>query len=55
MNMDPWGLGYKIVTRKLGASAREGPQDAERMQNIVDADVYKRQAPSNTVVNKAFV
>ena len=37
MNRDPWGLGYKIVTRKLGAFAREGPQDAERIQNIVDA------------------
>ena len=30
-------LGYKIVTCKLGAFVREGPQDAERLQNIVPA------------------
>ena len=37
MNKDRWSLGYEIVTRKLGVFVREGPQDAERMQNIVDA------------------
>ena len=36
MNRDPWGLEYKIITCKLGAFAWEGPQDAVRMQNIID-------------------
>ena len=37
VNRDPWTLGYKIVTRKVGAFAQERPQNAERMQNIVNA------------------
>ena len=37
MNSVAWGLGYKIVTHTLGAFALEKPQDAESMQNIIDA------------------
>ena len=33
---NPWGLGYKIVTRKLGAKAPPFKGDAKTMGNIVD-------------------
>lgn len=36
MNRVAWGLGNNIVTHKLGIFASEGPQDAERTQNIID-------------------
>lgn len=37
VNADPWGLGYKIVTKKLGAMAPRPPMDAETMAHIVNA------------------
>ena len=37
LNNDPWGLGYKIVMRKLGAFAKNAPMEAETMDRIVDA------------------
>lgn len=36
VNSDPWGLGYKIVTKKLGATAPSTVMDAETMTHIVD-------------------
>lgn len=32
---DPWGLGYKIVTKKLGSKGGTGPMDAASMEKIV--------------------
>ena len=37
MNKDPWGLGYKIVLRRLGAFAIGSPREPEMINNIVDA------------------
>lgn len=37
VNTDPWGLGYKIVTQKLGALSATEPMDATTMGNIVGA------------------
>ena len=37
LNNDPWGLGYKIVVRKLGAFANNVPMEAETMNRIFDA------------------
>lgn len=34
---DPWGLGYKLVTRKLGSMAPVTGIDAMKMKEIVDA------------------
>ena len=34
---NPWGLGYKIVMRKLGALAKNAVMEAEAMDRIVDA------------------
>lgn len=36
VNADPWGLGYKIVTKKLGAMARGAIMNAECMTHIVN-------------------
>ena len=36
VNNDPWGLGYRIVTRKLGNFMLDGAQDAETMDSIVN-------------------
>ena len=36
LNSDPWGLGYKIVMRKLGAFTKSAPMEAETMDRIVD-------------------
>lgn len=36
VNCDPWGLGYKIVTQKLGAFAPDPMRDASVMENIVN-------------------
>ncbi|XP_033229068.1 uncharacterized protein LOC117180687 [Belonocnema kinseyi] len=33
---DPWGLGYKIVTRKLGSLSASASMGAETMRHIVD-------------------
>lgn len=35
-NNDPWGLGYKIVMRKLGARSPSPGMDAARMADIVN-------------------
>lgn len=35
VNRDPWGMGYKLVTRRLGAHRKIGPMDSEIMQRIV--------------------
>ena len=35
LDADPWGLGYKIVTRKLASFASSTPRDAATMNNIV--------------------
>ncbi|XP_033228825.1 uncharacterized protein LOC117180435 [Belonocnema kinseyi] len=35
VDKDPWGLGYKIVTRKLGRLTSVGLRDAGKMENIV--------------------
>ena len=34
LNNDPWGLGYKIVMRKLGAFAKNAPMEAETMDKL---------------------
>ena len=36
LNSDPWGLGYKIVMRQLGAFTKNAPMVAEVMDRIVD-------------------
>lgn len=36
LNSDPWGLGYKIILRKLRAFAPAAPLDTEVIDNIVD-------------------
>ena len=35
INTDPWGLGYKIVTRKFGALAPAPQLEGRVMYNIV--------------------
>lgn len=35
INADPWGLGYRVVTKKLGALKRSSALDSEIMSNIV--------------------
>ena len=35
MDADPWGLGYKIFSRKLASFASSTPRDAAPMNNIV--------------------
>ena len=37
MNKYPWGLGYKIVLRKLGAYAQGSPREPKMINNIVDS------------------
>lgn len=34
-NSDPWGLVYKIVTRRLGAFEKGPARDARTMEGIV--------------------
>ena len=34
LNSDPWGLGYKTVTRKLGAFAQESPRNTQTITTI---------------------
>lgn len=34
---EPWGLGYRIVTRKLGANTAPLKSDEETMKNVVDS------------------
>lgn len=36
INRDPWGLGYKIVMKKLGSKKPTGAMDEEIMDNIVN-------------------
>lgn len=36
INRDPWGLGYKLVMKKLGAKAPASDMDEATMQNIVN-------------------
>lgn len=35
LNKDPWGLGYKIVMRKLGSLSQRAPEDAMTVRTIV--------------------
>ena len=35
VNRDPWGLGYKIVTKKLGAQTPEVAMDVASVETIV--------------------
>lgn len=37
IDTDPWGLGYKLVTQKLGALKSTSPMDAGTMDHIVNA------------------
>lgn len=37
LNSDPWGFGYKIVTQRLRAFAKEPARDAYTMEGIVSA------------------
>ncbi|XP_039968930.1 uncharacterized protein LOC120780737 [Bactrocera tryoni] len=37
INRNPWGLGYKIVMKKLGAQAKPPDLTAAKMDNIVNA------------------
>ncbi|XP_076546291.1 uncharacterized protein LOC143305678 [Osmia lignaria lignaria] len=36
LNRDPWGLGYRVVKKKLGAQVAVGPMDSCTMRHIVD-------------------
>ncbi|KAG8233230.1 hypothetical protein J437_LFUL012435 [Ladona fulva] len=36
VNADPWGLGYKIATQKIGALGSVGTMTAREMQKVVD-------------------
>ena len=36
INNNPWGLGYKIVMKKLGSNSKTPQLDNEKMQKIVD-------------------
>lgn len=36
VNTDPWGLGYRIVTKKLGAMAKKTVMDGETTAHIVN-------------------
>lgn len=36
LNNDPWGLGYKLVLRKLGARAPTPDLDEAKMENVVN-------------------
>ena len=33
---DPWGLGYKIVTKRIDALSASGAMDEEEEKNIID-------------------
>lgn len=37
VDRDPWGMGYHIVTKRLGAMTKGPPMDEEKMESIVDA------------------
>lgn len=37
VDVEPWGLGYKIIMRKLGSQAPSPLMDAEQMWQIVDS------------------
>lgn len=37
VNRDPWGLGYRVVMRKLGARSPGPSLEADQMERIVDA------------------
>lgn len=51
MNADPWGTGYKIVTRTLGIHNQETPTNTTVIKNIVNTlfpGHPKRAAPPTT-------